>query len=187
MSDDGVAEVGVWAGLRADAIRYGHAPNLGTVPLAVQVLLTPGLLATFLQRWGRFAHVRGWNRRARILRAIAVAWTGADFVPGCRIGPGLKMHHPTGVVLGQGAVVGANCTLMQYTTLGERYVDGRPPHDYPVLDDNVTISVGACVLGGVQVGRGAVVGANAVVLEDVPPGAVVVGAPARVVGQVENP
>jgi serine O-acetyltransferase len=90
------------------------------------------------------------------------------------------MHHPHGIVIGSGAIVGAGCTLLQNVTLGERFADGRPPHDYPQVGDRVTIGAGACVLGGVHLGDGAVIGANSVVLSDVPEGGIAVGSPARV-------
>ncbi|MHB1490850.1 MAG: serine O-acetyltransferase [Cellulomonas sp.] len=90
------------------------------------------------------------------------------------------MHHPQGIVIGGGAIIGAGCTLLQNVTLGERFADGRPPHGYPQVGDGVTIGAGACVLGAVRVGDRARIGANSVVLSDVPAEGVAVGSPARV-------
>jgi serine O-acetyltransferase len=140
----------------------------------------PGLVATTLLRVQQAAVARRWLRTAKVARQLALAVTGADFVPGCEAGPGLRLSHPHGVVLGGRARLGTNVTLLQNVTLGERYADGRPPHDCPRLDDDVTVGAGACVLGGVTVGRGATIGANSVVLADVPSGGVAVGSPARV-------
>jgi len=141
---------------------------------------TPGLVASSILRAQQTLNARGWHRAAGALRHVALALSGLDFVPGAEVGPGLLMHHPHGIVIGGGAVLGADCTLLQNVTLGERFADGRPPHDCPRLGDRVTIGAGACVLGGIVVGDGAVIGANAVVLSDVPMGGVAVGSPARV-------
>ena len=141
----------------------------------------PGLIASLLMRAQLTFQDRGHARVCAFLRTLNVLTTGLDVLPGATIGPGLLMHHPAGIVIGSGAVVGANVTLLQHVTLGERYGDGRPPHEYPTIEDDAVISVGACVLGGVRVGRGAVVAAQAVVLEDVPAGCVAAGVPAAVV------
>ena len=69
------------------------------------------------------------------LRHVALALSGFDFLPGVEVGPGLLMHHPQGIVTGCGAVVGTGCTLLQNVTLGERFADGRSPHDYPHVGD----------------------------------------------------
>jgi serine O-acetyltransferase len=141
---------------------------------------TPGLVASSIMRTQQTLNRRGWERTARTLRHVTLALGGLDFAPGAEVGPGLLMHHPHGIVIGGGAVVGAHCTLLQNVTLGERYLDGRPPHLYPEVGDGVTIGAGACVLGGVRVGDGALIGANTVVLSDVPAGCIAVGSPARI-------
>ena len=79
-------------------------------------------------------------------------------------------------------MLGAGCTVLQNVTVGERYADGTGPHDYPTIGDGVTIGAGACVLGGIDVGACSTIGANAVVLADLPEKSVAVGSPARVVG-----
>jgi serine O-acetyltransferase len=109
--------------------------------------------------------------------------TGADLAWQASVGPGLALYHPTGVVLGPDVVLGARCVLQQGVTLGalrERGVmaDGRM--DSPVLGDDVMVGAGARVLGPITIGNDSVVGANAVVLRDVPPAHLAVGVPARV-------
>jgi serine O-acetyltransferase len=152
-----------------------------TVVLFVKTVTTaPGLVASSILRAQQTLNGRGWHRTAGMLRHAALALSGLDFVPGAEVGPGLLMHHPHGIVIGGGTVIGAGCTLLQNVTLGERFADGRPPHDYPQVGDGVTIGAGACVLGAVRVGDGAIIGANSVVLSDVPVGGVAVGSPARV-------
>lgn len=177
----------VQSAFRQDASRYGVAPAGGFMAVLAATAVNPGLFATGLFRVGGWAHARGLHPIAKLVRVIVLAISGADIIPGCRIGPGLKMHHPTGVVVGAGVVIGRGCTLMQNVTLGEKYADGRPPHAYPTLEDAVVVGAGACVLGGVTVGRGATVAANAVVTQDVPIGVTVAGAPARIVRQADGP
>ncbi len=91
-----------------------------------------------------------------------------------QLGGGLLLPHPVGVVIHPSAVIGTNCLLFQNVTIGYR------PGGYPVLEDGVDVGAGAVILGGVRIGSGARIGANAVVLRDVPAGAVAVGNPARI-------
>lgn len=115
-----------------------------------------------------------WVVSHRFWSAVA----GADVPLDGRLGGGLLLPHPNGVVIHPGAVVGPNCLIFQQVTLGD---GGRKP-GLPVLGGHVDVGAGAKVLGGVTVGDHARIGANAVVLDDVPPGATAVGVPARVVG-----
>jgi serine O-acetyltransferase len=173
---------GAVALLRADLLAYGVAGR-SPVRLAWAVLTHPGLTAVVLLR----LQAAAWGRPvlrplAPVLRTLNLALTGADVVSGAEVGPGLRVEHPSGIVIGHGARVGARCQLLHQTTLGERI--GRDGSStYPVLGDDVLVGAGAKILGAVHVGHGARVGANAVVLEDVPAGATVVGNPARTVAQ----
>lgn len=102
--------------------------------------------------------------------------TGAHIPLGCRIGGGLLLPHPNGIVIHPDVVVGPNCLIFQQVTLGA--VHGGVPR----LGGHVDVGAGARILGAVVVGDDVVIGANAVVLEDVPAGATAVGVPARVIG-----
>jgi serine O-acetyltransferase len=164
----------------SDLRRYVPDQEPSARLLVTTAIATPGLVASSILRAQQRLHGRGWHWPAFALRHVALALSQFDFEPGAEIGPGLLMHHPHGIVIGYGVVIGTDCTLLQNVTLGERFADGRPPHDYPVVGDGVTIGAGACVLGAVKVGDGALIGANSVVLCDVPAGAVAVGSPARV-------
>lgn len=171
---------GVVSLIRSDLARYTDAkPAL--VEYARTALRNPGFVASVILRVQQGAVAKGHSRRASAARHLSLALTGADFVPGCDVGPGLLLNHPSGVVLGNGASVGSNCTILQNVTLGERFVDGRGAHDYPTVGDEVTLGAGACVLGAVKIGNGATVGANSVVLADVPDLSLAVGSPARVI------
>jgi serine O-acetyltransferase len=164
----------------ADLHRYRESRRASWRNVLITCLGHPGLIASVIMRAQLILDGHGYKRASSFMRTINVLTTGLDVLPGATIGPGLLMHHPNGIVIGS-AAIGANVTLLQHTTLGERHADGRPPHEYPTLEDDVVISVGACVLGGVRVGRGAVIAAQAVVLEDVPAGCVAAGIPAVVV------
>lgn len=102
--------------------------------------------------------------------------TGADIPLNARLGGGLLLPHPNGVVVHPAAVVGPNCLLFQQVTLGA----GGPVPGVPTLGGHVDVGAGAKLLGGIRVGDHAKIGANAVVLSDVPAGATAVGVPARV-------
>jgi serine O-acetyltransferase len=103
--------------------------------------------------------------------------TGADIPLNSRLGGGLLLPHPNGIVIHPQAEVGPNCLIFQQVTLG---VGGRP--GTPRIGGHVDIGAGAKVLGGVVVGDHARIGANAVVLDDIPAGATAVGIPARILG-----
>ncbi len=110
--------------------------------------------------------------------------TGISIPKSVAIGPGLKIWHFGNIFVHADSVLGANCTLRQGVTIGNK-VDGGPA---PVIEDDVELGAYAQVLGGVRVGRGAKVGALTVVLKDVPPGAVAVGgSAARILeGRIEQ-
>jgi serine O-acetyltransferase len=138
----------------------------------------PGFKAVVRYRMARCLYLSGLEKLSWLLFARTQAVTGAELPPTVQIGEGLRIPHPSGIVVGGGTVVGACCTLLQGATLGERL--GRSAgHSYPIIGDNVIIGAGAKVLGRVNIGDGALVGANAVVISDIPPNAVAVGVPAR--------
>ena len=137
------------------------------------------LLAS-LRAYQRLRHATRFDlvvrRRVAVLRHhFWSVVTGADIPLNCAIGGGLLLPHPNGVVIHPDARIGPNCLLFQQVTLGTA---GRP--GAPTLGGQVDIAAGAKVLGGVSIGAHAVVGANAVVLCDVPEGATAVGVPARI-------
>ncbi len=101
--------------------------------------------------------------------------TGADIPLNCRIGGGLLIPHPNGIVILPEAKIGPNCLIFQQVTIGTRSGDS-----YPVIGGHVDIGAGAKILGNVTIGDHACIGANAVVLHDVPAGKSAVGIPARI-------
>lgn len=122
-------------------------------------------------------HRAGRPALAAWVAAVNRALTGVEIEPGAELGEGVVIRHGHGLVVSAGVTVGRGCTLYQQVTLG---TNGRDTGT-PVLGDLVTVYAGAKVLGPVRIGDGAVIGANAVVLSDVPAGAIAVGVPARVI------
>ncbi|MCC7145567.1 MAG: hypothetical protein IT443_03905 [Phycisphaeraceae bacterium] len=118
------------------------------------------------------AMVRKWNVVCHRFWSMV---TGAEVPLTCRIGGGLLMPHPNGVVIHPRAEIGPNCLIFQQVTIG---TGGKIP-GVPKIGGHVDIGAGAKVLGGVKIGDHAKIGANAVVLDDVPEGATAVGVPAR--------
>jgi serine O-acetyltransferase len=123
------------------------------------------------------------NNKSPILRLISrliwrrvVAHFQCYISPGAQIGPGLYLPHPVAIVIGEGVEIGENVTVYQGVTVGRKL---STDSCYPIVEDNVTIYSGATIIGPVRVGRGAVVGAHAVVCSDVPAYSIAVGAPAR--------
>ena len=109
------------------------------------------------------------------LAYLTRSFTGVEIHPAARIGPELFIDHGSGVVIGETAEIGERVTLYQGVTLGGTGFQRGKRH--PTLGDNVTVGSGAKLLGPIAVGDGAKIGANTVVIEDVPPGATVVGNP----------
>jgi serine O-acetyltransferase len=119
------------------------------------------------------------NRLYWLLHRVVETLTGISLPKGIRIGPGLRIYHFGNIFIHNDAVLGANVTLRQGVTIGNR-VEGGPA---PVIGDNVELGAYAQVLGGITIGDGARIGAMSVVLTDIPPGATAVGIPARIIAK----
>ena len=111
----------------------------------------------------------------RTIAYLSRAVTGVEIHPAARIGDGFFIDHGSGVVIGETAEIGDRVTLYQGVTLGGTGLESGKRH--PTVGDDVTVGAGAKLLGPISVGAGAKVGANTVVVDDVPPGATVVGNP----------
>ncbi|ADU28385.1 serine O-acetyltransferase [Evansella cellulosilytica] len=132
----------------------------------------------------RFAHWL-WKKRlyfiARFISQVSRFITGIEIHPGAKIGQRLFIDHGMGVVIGETCEIGDNVTIFQGVTLGGTGKEKGKRH--PTLEDDVLIATGAKVLGSMRIGKGARIGAGAVVLKEVPPNSTVVGIPGRVVIQ----
>jgi serine O-acetyltransferase len=142
-------------------------------------LLYSGYHAVLAYRIAHILHVRGYKVAARMISQTAKFFTGIEIHPGATIGHGLFIDHGTGVVIGETAEIGDNCTLYQGVTLGGTGKDIGKRH--PTLGNNVMVGAGAKILGPFKVGDNAKIAANAVVLSEVPSDSTAVGIPARIV------
>jgi serine O-acetyltransferase len=149
---------------------------------AWEVVLTySGFHALLLHRVAHWLYQHDRRILARTLSQINRFLTQIEIHPAARIGSGLFIDHGSGVVIGETTEIGDNVTILQGVTLGGTGKEAGKRH--PTIEDGVSIGTGAKVLGGFTVGAGSKIGANAVVLRNVPPNSTVVGVPGRVVVQ----
>ena len=140
----------------------------------------PGLHALLMHRWSHACWTQGWHWPARFISHLGRFFSGIEIHPGATIGRRVFIDHGMGVVIGEMAEIGDECTIYQGVTLGgTSLVKGAKRH--PTLERGVIIGANACVLGGFTVGEGARVGSGAVVTKPVPAGATAVGNPARII------
>ncbi len=145
----------------------------------------PGLHALVLHRRAHWCWTHGFKWLGRFISNVARWWTGIEIHPGAKIGERVFFDHAMGVVVGETAEIGDGCTIYQGVTLGGTSLyKGTKRH--PTLGRNVVVSAGAKVLGGFEVGDGAKIGSNAVVIKPVPAGATAVGIPARIIPSKEG-
>jgi serine O-acetyltransferase len=164
--------------LDADWARLSSQSGLVGAKRGFLAALSPRFAPVVLIRVSRLLHVRNFSRAAKLVSLINFVVFGIEVSPRIPIGPGLIIPHTHGSVIGA-ASIGANVTIFQQVTLGAKYGDYVfQPSTRPVIHDDVVLSAGAKVIGAVVVGSGSVVGANAVVLDDVPQNHIAVGVPA---------
>ncbi|MCA2244911.1 MULTISPECIES: serine O-acetyltransferase [Mycobacterium] len=151
-------------------------------PTTLQVIFAyPGVHAIWFHRINHWLWLRGARLIARILAEITRILTGVEIHPGAVLGPGLFIDHATGVVIGETAEVGEDVTIYHGVTLGGSGRDTGKRH--PTIGDRVIIGAGAKVLGAIKIGDDSRIGANAVVVKEVPSSAVVIGVPGQVISR----
>jgi serine O-acetyltransferase len=142
------------------------------------ILCYPGLHVLYFHRLAHWL----WERRlflpGRLVSQLGRAFTGIEIHPGAKIGDGFFIDHGMGVVIGETAEIGNDVTLYQAVTLGGVSLEKKKRH--PTLQDRVVVGAGAKILGPITVGENSRIGANAVIVKDVPPNSVVVGVPGRI-------
>jgi len=158
----------------------------------ISIILTyPGVKAVFFHRIANFFSVAKLDLIARIISQFSRFMTGIEIHPGAKIGKNLFIDHGMGVVIGETSDIGDNVTIYHMATLGGiapsiNSDNQRDVKRHPTLKDNVVVGSGAQILGPVVIGKNAKVGANAVVTKDVEENAVMVGIPAKNVGQISK-
>jgi len=163
------------ARLMSDTGTHEGRPTIGRV--VQRVLTRPGPLAIVLYRASHRIWARGWETPAELVWRLNYFLTGADIHPGAEIGGGLRLTHTAGLVIGKGARIGANVTLLHGVTLGGSSRgffadDSVIPDGFPEVGDGSKVAAGAKLLGPIKIGRDCFVGANAVVSKDLPDGTV---------------
>ena len=155
------------------------------------ILTYPGAKAVFFHKIANFFAIAIFNLIARIISQFSRFLTGIEIHPKANIGKNLFIDHGMGVVIGETSEIGDNVTIYHMATLGGispsvNSNEQRNIKRHPTLKDNVVVGSGAQILGPVTVGKNAKIGANAVVTKDVPENAVMVGIPAKNVGETSG-
>ncbi len=145
----------------------------------LEALLYPSVWALFYYRIAHKLYIHHHFFLARFLSERAKKKTGIEIHPGAIIGKNLFIDHGCGVVIGETTIIGNNVILYHEVTLGG--VSSEKKKRHPTIEDNVLIGCGAKILGDVTIGENSKIGANAVVLNDIPKNATVVGIPGKVV------
>lgn len=170
--------LGLWATLKGD-VGCVRARDPAARHTAEILITYPGVHAVLMHRVAHRLWKRGWRFLARVLSWWARVVTNVDIHPGARIGQRFFIDHGAGVVIGETAETGDDVTLYHGVTLGG--TSWSPGKRHPTLCSGVLVGAGAKILGPITVGANARIGANSVVIEDVPPGMTVVGIPGRIV------
>ena len=152
------------------------------------ILTYPGVKAVFFHKIANFFSVAKFDLIARIISQFSRFLTGIEIHPKAKIGNNLFIDHGMGVVIGETSDIGDNVTIYHMATLGGispsiNSDDQRNTKRHPTLMNNVVVGSGAQILGPVTIGKNAKIGANAVVTKDVPQNAIMVGIPAKNVGE----
>ena len=155
------------------------------------ILTYPGAKAVFFHKIANFFAIAKFHLVARIISQFSRFLTGIEIHPRANIGKNLFIDHGMGVVIGETSEIGDNVTIYHMATLGGispsvNSYEQRNIKRHPTLKDNVVVGSGAQILGPVTVGKNAKIGANAVVTKDVPENAVMVGIPAKNVGETSS-
>ena len=146
----------------------------------LEIFLThQGVHAILSYRIAHLLYIHGYKFIAKLISQISRFFTGIEIHPACFIGKGLLIDHGSGVVIGETAIIGDDCTLFQGVTLGGKGNEQGKRH--PTLYNGVFVGAGAKILGNIEIGNNVKIGANAVVLFDIPDGATAVGVPAKIV------
>jgi serine O-acetyltransferase len=176
-------QLGLSSLLDADWRRLQEFSGKAPLPRRWTHSFSPRFASVAIIRLAQRLHARGWRRLAKLAALANFVWFGIEVPASLCIGPGLVIPHTFGTIIGAG-YIGRNVTLFQQVTLGAKLAEFEfDPATRPHLCDGVIVTAGAKVLGPVRLGEGCIVGANAVVLKDVPPGCLAVGVPARIVSR----
>jgi serine O-acetyltransferase len=177
--------IGILPALRRDLVRLARGQSSRQNKIRL-ILTNRGFQAVLLYRLSRALWQKHIPLLPLILTRMAQMLFAVDISPLADLGPGIVIVHGFGLVIGSEVVIEGDCCLFHGVTLGDRgseWVGSSRTDGHPVLERNIMVGAGAKILGPIRIGQSSVIGANAVVLKDVPPFSIVAGIPARVVGQ----
>lgn len=175
-------DLGLRALIASDLLAMAKLKGRETLSVAatVDVLTLPGTWAVLIFRVASACHHAGIRPVSRLLYFLNTVLFGADLAPGAHVGPALALPHPVGMGWGSGFTAGRNVIMTGAVRFGTAAAEDQSRGGQPTVGDDVVLLDGAKAMGPVVIGDRAVVAANALVLHDVPPDAIVVGQPARV-------
>lgn len=145
-----------------------------------RLVVDPGYQAIKLYKLTQFFYKRNLLHLALIISRFNRFLTGIEIEPGAIISDSLRISHGMGIVIGAEAVIGTNVIIRQNVTIGRKGHVSSGNRIHPIIGDNVEIGAGAVILGNINIGNHAIIGANAVITKDVPAYATVVGIPGTV-------
>lgn len=173
----------LWEFLMFSSLKYDLENILKNDPAArnkLEVfLLYPSIHAILFHRLAHFLYKKNLFFIARFISQFSRFLTGIEIHPGAKIGKGLFIDHGMGVVIGETAVIGDNVTIYHGVTLGGTGKESGKRH--PNIEDNVIIGAGAVILGNITIGKNAKIGANAIVVKDIPENSTAVGVVSRII------
>ncbi len=176
--------VGLGNLVRADIARLMQGKNSRSERV-LAILTNRGFHAMLLHRLSHLLRQRRVPVLPLILTRIAQTLFAVDIAIDADLGPGVVIVHGFGLVIGSAVKIEGNCCLFHGVTLGDRgteWVGSNESDGHPIVERDCMFGAGAKVLGPIRIGRNSVIGANAVVVRDVPPNSIVAGVPARIIG-----
>jgi len=139
----------------------------------------------FLFRIAQILNEKGFTILASLIKRKIFFKYGIEISLNAKIGLGLKIAHPNGIIIGDGVSIGKNVTIYHQVTLGGKNIGDAKQKNYPDIGDNVILFAGAKVLGNIKVGSNSIIGANSVVIKDVDENCVYAGIPAKKIKQLQ--
>ncbi|KAB8133686.1 serine O-acetyltransferase [Gracilibacillus oryzae] len=155
--------------------------NVGLLKCIYNIWKKPSKKAIIIYRWAKKMHDKNYKHIPIFLTNKLVVNYGSFISLNANIGRNLDFRHINGIVIGDGVTIANNVVIYQQVTLGGKNLGDFQKGNYPSIEDGVTIFAGAKIIGNITVGANSIVGANSVVINDVPANSVVAGIPAKVV------
>ncbi|UTR16170.1 serine acetyltransferase [Salipaludibacillus sp. LMS25] len=162
-----------------EMIQESNKHNIKGIKNLVNIYLNTSRRSLFLYRIAKLMYDKNYTLIATLLKNKLIRSYGLHISLKAHIGKGVEFRHPNGIVIGDGVTIGENVVIYQQVTLGGKNEGDAKKNHYPFIGHEVTIYAGAKILGDIKIGNKSVIGANSVVLKEVPEGYVAAGIPAK--------